>query len=313
MKGPPYPSWINNAKGRGTRRERWPSYYPDPTYSDGDSRMSHELDSSTATSSLPSSYARDTRRERWAGYCAEYSNSDSGTRMSHELDSSTTTSSMKSPPSCARVPRRRTCASNFSGSTNSDGDTLTTASNELDNSIITRAMKRPPYTWNDNTEARSARSTRRHMCASNFSDPTNSDGDTLTMTSHDLDNSTIATTHSSPLSASQPVYIEIAPGWRERLRGANETAEAVRQDFYIPTVCCGCGLDILCIMDANYVICPTCRVVSPLSGGADASCRGGVGLGFTWENVQDWQAQILVEHARQRQQRHHCRCYRESS
>ena len=90
-----------------------------------------------------------------------------------------------------------------------------------------------------------------------------------------------------------PIMVEIAPGVRVRLRGAKETRAAIARDFYIPAVCFACSLDILCIMDANYVVCPACRVISPLTEGADLDYNGGVGLGFTWEDLQEWQAQLL--------------------
>ena len=95
--------------------------------------------------------------------------------------------------------------------------------------------------------------------------------------------------------------ITIAPGVRARLRGAQETYDCVAQDFYLPTQCLCCGTDdLFCIMDASYVLCPMCKVVSPLDGGADADYQGGVGLGFGMEELRKWQYEILM--ARQRQQ-----------
>ena len=83
--------------------------------------------------------------------------------------------------------------------------------------------------------------------------------------------------------------IQIAPGIKARLRGSQETKACIARDFFIPALCYSCNLDIFCIMDANYVVCPLCRVVSPLDGGADMEYQGGVGLGFTFQDLMEWQ------------------------
>lgn len=87
--------------------------------------------------------------------------------------------------------------------------------------------------------------------------------------------------------------IEIAPGHFARLRGAKETWKCIEEDFYLPVTCFCCSAEICCIMDASYVLCPQCRVVSPMEGcgGAD----GGVGLGFTVEELRKWQHEILLK------------------
>lgn len=87
--------------------------------------------------------------------------------------------------------------------------------------------------------------------------------------------------------------IEIAPGHFARLRGAQETWNCIEEDFYLPVTCFCCSSEICCIMDASYVLCPQCRVVSPMEGcgGTD----GGVGLGFTVEELRKWQHEILLK------------------
>ena len=72
--------------------------------------------------------------------------------------------------------------------------------------------------------------------------------------------------------------IEVAPGVFLRLRGAAETSWAIRNDFYIPIECVCCTRTILCIQDADYVLCPDCRVVGPIRPPQERS-NGGVGLG----------------------------------
>jgi hypothetical protein len=77
--------------------------------------------------------------------------------------------------------------------------------------------------------------------------------------------------------------IQISSGVHVPLRGLEETRECIVRDFYLPLTCLGCSVDVCCIQDANYVICPVCQVVSPLGGNADNDHgKGGVGLGFTF-------------------------------
>ena len=85
--------------------------------------------------------------------------------------------------------------------------------------------------------------------------------------------------------------IEIAPGITARLRGAQETWQCIATDFYMPTQCFCCATDVCCIMDATYVLCPVCKVVSPLENGCP---DGGVGLGFTFDDLQKWQTEIIL-------------------
>jgi hypothetical protein len=92
--------------------------------------------------------------------------------------------------------------------------------------------------------------------------------------------------------------VEISPGVHEPLRGADETMRAVRQDFYVPTSCFGCSNEIFCIADAKYVICPECRVVSPVEEGeldGQKLEQRGIGLGFTCESLFQIQSEILSE------------------
>ena len=86
--------------------------------------------------------------------------------------------------------------------------------------------------------------------------------------------------------------IEVAPGEFMRLRGAQETWKAIQDDFYLPCACICCELTLFCIQDATYVLCPVCQVVNRLEkiDGYD----GGVGLGFTMEELAEWQNDIVM-------------------
>jgi hypothetical protein len=89
--------------------------------------------------------------------------------------------------------------------------------------------------------------------------------------------------------------IEVSPGEFLRLRGADETWKAVLNDFYMPCLCICCEQTLFCIQDAVFVLCPICRVVSPLERvvyGDRCCCDGGVGLGFTMDDLAKWQNDI---------------------
>ncbi|GKY97845.1 hypothetical protein MPSEU_000742500 [Mayamaea pseudoterrestris] len=98
--------------------------------------------------------------------------------------------------------------------------------------------------------------------------------------------------------------VEVSPDFWVRLRGADETWAAVEHDFYAPVTCFGCSLELFCIQDADFVLCPTCRVVSPMNGiggGQRPNGRdGGVGLGFTYDSLMRWQSEILEARQRRR-------------
>jgi hypothetical protein len=85
--------------------------------------------------------------------------------------------------------------------------------------------------------------------------------------------------------------IEISPGVEVRLRGADEAWRAIEYDYYLPAECICCESTIFCIQDADYILCPDCRVVSRLEGSSSRG-MGGVGLGFKYEDLARWQEDI---------------------
>jgi hypothetical protein len=86
------------------------------------------------------------------------------------------------------------------------------------------------------------------------------------------------------------------------LRGADETWSAVVNGFYAPTMCLICDLNLLVILDAEFVLCPSCRVVSPIIDDGsgfrsseddnESGDKHGVGLGFTVESLMRWQDEM---------------------
>jgi hypothetical protein len=89
-----------------------------------------------------------------------------------------------------------------------------------------------------------------------------------------------------------PSMIEISPGVHACLRGADETWKAIEQDYYMPAECLCCQATIFCIQNADFVLCPDCRVVSRMEGSSSQG-MGGVGLGFKYEDLANWQADIM--------------------
>jgi hypothetical protein len=93
---------------------------------------------------------------------------------------------------------------------------------------------------------------------------------------------------SSTPRAKPDLQIEISPGIYARLRGSEETWNAIKCGNSTHTKCFSCELSLICISDAEYVICPACRVVSPIFSeysGKDlmyphSAVSGGVGLGM---------------------------------
>jgi hypothetical protein len=63
---------------------------------------------------------------------------------------------------------------------------------------------------------------------------------------------------------SPAVRVEVYPGEFLPLRGAKETFEAIERGHSKSVVCCACGLGLRCVADCELVICPECRIMSPV-------------------------------------------------
>lgn len=103
--------------------------------------------------------------------------------------------------------------------------------------------------------------------------------------------------------ATHEKMIEVAPGFQMRLRGAEETWAAVQRDFFGPATCFSCQKTVFCILDAEYVLCPTCKVVFPFEEDGEEGEKskkgagGGVGLGFSMEDLARFQADIVSRYS----------------
>jgi hypothetical protein len=106
----------------------------------------------------------------------------------------------------------------------------------------------------------------------------------------------VSPTSQTPSPSPPQATIEISPGVHVRLRGADETWKAIANDFYMPAECVCCESMIFCIQNADYILCPDCRVVSRMedpSSPCGVGDVGGVGLGFKYEDLARWQEDIL--------------------
>mmetsp|Transcript_8871 Transcript_8871/g.13735 ORF Transcript_8871/g.13735 Transcript_8871/m.13735 type:complete len:234 (-) Transcript_8871:221-922(-) len=83
----------------------------------------------------------------------------------------------------------------------------------------------------------------------------------------------------------QFLQVEVAPNVFLPLRGSRETHKALEEGNMAPVECLVCNLELLCLWDADLVLCPECRSMTPLSqtdnetGGQTNVRRGGLGLG----------------------------------
>jgi hypothetical protein len=86
--------------------------------------------------------------------------------------------------------------------------------------------------------------------------------------------------------------IEIEPGVYRRLRGKEETTQAIESDFFSPCECCICSLTLFHIEDVDFVLCPDCRTLQNIDGRIITGSHerssgdgGGVGLGIKFDEL----------------------------
>ena len=68
--------------------------------------------------------------------------------------------------------------------------------------------------------------------------------------------------------------MEVYPGVEEVLRGSAETLQAVKEGAVTSVQCFCCCQEVLCIHDAAFFICPSCKIIGSVPDGV-----WGVGLG----------------------------------
>lgn len=77
--------------------------------------------------------------------------------------------------------------------------------------------------------------------------------------------------------------VEVIPGTYVKLRGSVETWEAIQMGRTIRSACLSCTVILLCIHDADMVMCPVCKSISPVE--RDGFGGGGLGLGMSEEEA----------------------------
>jgi hypothetical protein len=85
--------------------------------------------------------------------------------------------------------------------------------------------------------------------------------------------------------------IEIAPGLSVRLRGSEESWEAVKEDRLTTTFCTSCSELLHCVQEAQFVLCPVCYVIMPLEASDFQSDETSVGLGMKDQDLNEWRIQ----------------------
>jgi hypothetical protein len=86
-------------------------------------------------------------------------------------------------------------------------------------------------------------------------------------------NSSTNNTYRRARLAPQPVEVEVSPGEFMPLRGSDETLEAIEMGYARIVTCFACSASLACVPDCELVICPDCRVISPICSEQDDDNR----------------------------------------
>ena len=71
-------------------------------------------------------------------------------------------------------------------------------------------------------------------------------------------------TPNRPAAREQRIQVEVSPGHFMHLRGAKETLYAIETGRSKVVFCFACGAGLRCVADCELVICPDCRIMSPV-------------------------------------------------
>lgn len=86
---------------------------------------------------------------------------------------------------------------------------------------------------------------------------------------------------SSSLGSKEDYGIEVSRGVFQELRGLKETYEALNMGMCTETSCLFCHMHLVCVQDADCVLCPQCHSVSPLEANPNNKIHtGGMGVGI---------------------------------
>lgn len=79
--------------------------------------------------------------------------------------------------------------------------------------------------------------------------------------------------------------MEIAPGYYVPFRNANEVWQAVENGCTLECFCLECSIQLVCVADAEHVVCPDCSMVNPVfdrPAGTGTPYGAGMGLKKEW-------------------------------
>eukprot|EP00797_Seminavis_robusta_P003947 Sro1255_g256470.1 n/a (351) ;mRNA; f:6760-7812 len=109
-----------------------------------------------------------------------------------------------------------------------------------------------------------------------------------------------------PAAASgSKTVMEIAPNMFVPYKGSHETWEAVQMGHFTVTTCFACALQLVVIDTAEFLVCPDCHTVSPLSYSDSSQVeRCGVGLGIKREWCDTEGALVMGEQQQQQSSYH---------
>jgi hypothetical protein len=102
----------------------------------------------------------------------------------------------------------------------------------------------------------------------------------------------------TPLVGKPPAQrdtVEVFPGVFLPVHGRSETLISMQQGQLQRCTCLVCAQTIMCVPQASYILCPDCRVVSPVDTSSDIKKvlygphEGGVGLGMSCPEFDRWE------------------------
>lgn len=99
--------------------------------------------------------------------------------------------------------------------------------------------------------------------------------------------------HHSAKQQQTPTMIQVTPQLELPLHGSEETLRAMQEGAIQSGECASCNSRNVCVSNASFVLCPICRVISPL--GKEG---GGVGLGLLRDEYLAWELEHRQEQCR---------------
>eukprot|EP00538_Stauroneis_constricta_P011434 CAMPEP_0119551438 /NCGR_PEP_ID=MMETSP1352-20130426/4696_1 /TAXON_ID=265584 /ORGANISM="Stauroneis constricta, Strain CCMP1120" /LENGTH=657 /DNA_ID=CAMNT_0007597497 /DNA_START=101 /DNA_END=2074 /DNA_ORIENTATION=+ len=78
---------------------------------------------------------------------------------------------------------------------------------------------------------------------------------------------------------SNKVMVQVAPNEYMHLRGADETWDCIMRGLALSVTCMECLASLQCVPDCQVVLCPRCKMMTPLFTSSGGGGKGGVGLG----------------------------------